>query len=237
MRARGLMARALLRRAKVSVRDRLRLPDGLRAFAQGSYKVSLRWRGGCPCGHQFYMPPAGGENHTTGLRPMENKPTALGAMETHPLFPRSGIGGGAALAASSRRLVFITVVPNAACTEILRCAQNDEKGGKVSEKVSSPEWQGGAFAPERGISLVPKARFYCFPAAGGSIYSSPRSGDTTTLGPKGPVKSENLPANGTSNLRTFFKIPLLLKAKSFIITMIYYCFAICGTGTKEILEV
>ena len=51
-----------------------------------------------------------------------------------PLFPRSGIGGGAALAASSRRLVFITVVPNTACTEILRCAQNDEKGGKVSEK-------------------------------------------------------------------------------------------------------
>ena len=48
MRARGLMARALLRRANVSVRDRLRLPDGLRAFAQGSYIVSLRWRGTAP---------------------------------------------------------------------------------------------------------------------------------------------------------------------------------------------
>ena len=91
MRARGLMARALLRRAKVSVRDRLRLPDGLRAFAQGSYKVSLRWRGGCPCGHQFYMPPVGGENHTTGLRPMENKPTAPGAMEMHPFSREAGL--------------------------------------------------------------------------------------------------------------------------------------------------
>ena len=127
------MARALPRRAKVSVRDRLRLPDSLRAFAQGSYKVSLRWRGGCPCGHQFYMPPAGGENHITGLRPMENKPTALGRWKRTP-FPAKRDRGGAALAASSRRLVFITVVPNAACTEILRCAQNDEKGGKVSEK-------------------------------------------------------------------------------------------------------
>ena len=229
------MARALPRRAKVSVRDRLRLPDSLRAFAQGSYKVSLRWRSGCPCGHHYKCCFAAKPyNRASPDGKQANRPGGDG---NAPLFPRSGIGGGAALAASSRRLVFITVVPNAACTEILRCAQNDEKGGKVSEKVSSPEWQGGAFAPERGISLVPKARLYCFPAAGGSIYSSPRSGDTKILGPKGPVKSENSPANGPSNLRTFFKIPLLLKAKSFIITMIYYCFAICGTGTKEILEV
>ena len=166
------MARALPRRAKVSVRDRLRLPDGLRAFAQGSYLVSLRWRGGCPCGHQFYMPPAGGENHITGLRPMENKPTAPGA------FP-------------SRRRRGFTVFP-------------------------------------------PQADLY--------THRREAAIPHTTLGPKGPVKSENPPANGRSNPRTFsigpfFKIPLLLKAKSFIITMIYYCFAICGTGTKEILEV
>jgi hypothetical protein len=158
------MARALPRRAKVSVRDRLRLPDSLRAFAQGSYKVSLRWRSGCPCGHHY-------------------------------------------------KCCFAAKPYNRASPD-----------GKQANRPG-------------GISLAPKARFYCFLAAGGSIYSSPRSGDTTTLGPKGLVKTENPPANGPSNLRTFFKIPLLLKAKSFIITMIYYCFAICGTGTKEILEV
>ncbi len=126
------MARALPRRAKVSVRDRLRLPDGLRAFAQGSYIVSLRWRSGCPCGHQFYMPPVGSEN----------------------LYSRTSPDG---------------------------------------KQANRPA----------GISLAPKARFYGSPAAGGHIYSSPRSGDTTTLGPKGPVKPENPPANGRSILRTF----------------------------------
>ena len=132
MRARGLMARALPRRAKVSVRDRLRLPDGLRAFAQGSYIVSLRWRGGCPCGHHYKCCfAAKPHNRASPDGKQANRPGGDG---NAPLFPRSGIGGGAALAASSRRLVFITVVPNAACTEILRCAQNDEKGGKVSEK-------------------------------------------------------------------------------------------------------
>ena len=126
------MARALPRRAKVSVRDRLRLPDDLRAFAQGSYIVSLRWRSGCPCGHQFYMPPVGSEN----------------------LYSRTSPDG---------------------------------------KQANRPA----------GISLAPKARFYGSPAAGGHIYSSPRSGDTTTLGPKGPVKPENPPANGRSILRTF----------------------------------
>ena len=101
------MARALPRRAKVSVRDRLRLPDGLRAFAQGSYIVSLRWRSGCPCGHQFYMPPVGSEN----------------------LYSRTSPDG---------------------------------------KQANRPA----------GISLAPKARFYGSPAAGGHIYSSPRSGDT-----------------------------------------------------------
>ena len=115
------MARALPRRAKVSVRDRLRLPDGLRAFAQGSYIVSLRWRSGCPCGHQFYMPPVGSEN----------------------LYSRTSPDG---------------------------------------KQANRPA----------GISLAPKARFYGSPAAGGHIYSSPRSGDTTTLGSKGPVKLKNL---------------------------------------------
>ena len=126
------MARALPRRAKVSVRDRLRLPDDLRAFGQGSYIVSLRWRSGCPCGHQFYMPPVGSEN----------------------LYSRTSPDG---------------------------------------KQANRPA----------GISLAPKARSYGSPAAGGHIYSSPRSGDTTTLGPKGPVKPENPPANGRSILRTF----------------------------------
>ena len=31
-----------------------------------------------------------------------------------------------------------------------------------------------------------------------------RQGDTTTLEPYGPVKPENPPANGRSNLRTFY---------------------------------
>ena len=126
------MARALPRRAKVSVRDRLCLPDGLRAFAQGSYIVSLRWRSGCPCGHQFYMPPVGSEN----------------------LYSRTSPDG---------------------------------------KQANRPA----------GISFAPKARFYGSPAAGGHIYSSPRSGDTTTFGPKGPVKLKNPPANGRSILRTF----------------------------------
>ena len=212
------MARALPRRAKVSVRDRLRLPDGLRAFAQGSYKVSLRWRGGCPCGHQFYMPPAGGENHITGLCPMENKPTALRAMEMHPFSRYAGLPPEGEV-----------------CSKLSLCSHKHHKG---KHRANLPLRGRRRRRRQKGcISIAPKARFYCFPAAGGSIYSSPRSGDTTILGPKGLVKPENPPANGLSNLRTFFKIPLLLKAKSFIITMIYYCFAICGTGTKEILEV
>ena len=33
--------------------DRLRLTGRLRAFAQGSYEVSLRWRGGRPYGRHF----------------------------------------------------------------------------------------------------------------------------------------------------------------------------------------
>ena len=136
------MARALPRRAKVSVRDRLRLPDGLRAFAQGSYIVSLRWRSGCSCGHQFYMPPVGSEN----------------------LYSRTSPDG---------------------------------------KQANRPA----------GISLAPKARFYGSPAAGGHIYSSPRSGDTTTLGPKGPVKPENPPAKGRSNLRTFSQNPLAIEGK------------------------
>ena len=130
------MARALPRRAKVSVRDRLCLPDGLRAFAQGSYIVSLRWRSGCPCGHQFYMPPVGSEN----------------------LYSRTSPDG---------------------------------------KQANRPA----------GISLAPKARSYGSPAAGGHIYSSPRSGDTTTLGPKGPVKPENPPAKGRPILRTFLYNP------------------------------
>ena len=132
MRARGLMARALPRRAKVSVRDRLRLPDSLRAFAQGSYKVSLRWRGGCPCGHHYKCCFAAKPyNRASPDGKQANRP---GGRWKRTPFPAKRDRGGAALAASSRRLVFITVVPNAACTEILRCAQNDEKGGKVSEK-------------------------------------------------------------------------------------------------------
>ena len=124
------MARALPRRAKVSVQDRLRLPDGLRAFAQGSYIVSLRWRSGCPCGHQFYMPPVGSEN----------------------LYSRTSPDG---------------------------------------KQANRPA----------GISLAPKARFYGSPAAGGHIYSSLRSGDTTTLGPKGPSPPERSDATLLHNPR------------------------------------
>ena len=117
------MACALPRRAKVSVRDRLRLPDSLRAFAQGSYKVSLRWRSGCPCGHHYKC--------CFAAKPY-NRASPDGKQANHP----------------------------------------------------------------GGISLAPKARFYGFPAAGGSIYSSPRSGDTKTLGPKGPVNLKNPRAEG-----------------------------------------
>ena len=39
--------------AKGSACDRLRLTGRLRAFAQGSYEVSLRWRGGRPYGRHF----------------------------------------------------------------------------------------------------------------------------------------------------------------------------------------
>lgn len=133
------MARALPRRAKVSVRDRLRLPDGLRAFAQGSYIVSLRWRSGCPCGHQFYMPPVGSEN----------------------LYSRTSPDG---------------------------------------KQANRPA----------GISLAPKARFYGSPAAGGHIYSSPRSGDTTILGPKGRRPPSTQPAEVVGpNLRRQPPPPLL----------------------------
>jgi hypothetical protein len=126
------MARALLRRAKGSVRDRLCLPDGLRAFAQGSYKVSLRWQGGRPGGRHYKCCFAAKPyNRASPDGKQANRP---GGRWKRTPFPAKRDRGGAALAASSRRLVFITVVPNAACTEILRCAQNDEKGGKVSEK-------------------------------------------------------------------------------------------------------
>jgi hypothetical protein len=107
------------------------------AFRAGSEGVinaaSLRLRGRLNR-RQFYMPPVGGENLYNRASPDGKQANRPGGDGNAPLFPRSGIGGGAALAAPSRRLVFITVVPNAACTEILRCAQNDEKGGKASEK-------------------------------------------------------------------------------------------------------
>ena len=48
--------------AKGSACDRLRLTGRLRASAQGSYEVSLRWRGRRPFGRIFYAA-FGGENH------------------------------------------------------------------------------------------------------------------------------------------------------------------------------
>ena len=71
--------------------DRLRLTGRLRAFAQGSYEVSLRWRGGRHYGRHFLCrlwrrkpdnraSPA--ENHTTALRARKGIPPLVAGATT-----------------------------------------------------------------------------------------------------------------------------------------------------------
>ena len=76
--------------AKGSVRDRLRLTGGLRAFAQGSYEVSLRWRGTAPYGAPFFMPPLAAKTFTTALRAREMQ-SPFGGWRHH-LPPRGAVG-------------------------------------------------------------------------------------------------------------------------------------------------
>ena len=72
--------------AKGSACDRLRLTGGLRAFALGSYIVSLRWRGTAPLRAPFFMPPLAAKTRQRGFRPSENHTTALRASEMHPFW-------------------------------------------------------------------------------------------------------------------------------------------------------
>ena len=85
---RGLMAPPGLTAlgAKGSACDRLRLTGGLRAFALGSYIVSLRWRGTAPLRAPFFMPPLAAKTRQRGFRPSENHTTALRASEMHPFW-------------------------------------------------------------------------------------------------------------------------------------------------------
>ena len=66
---RGLMAPPGLTAlgAKGAACDRLRLTGGLRAFALGSYIVSLRWRGMAPLGAPFFMPPLAAKTGQPGF--------------------------------------------------------------------------------------------------------------------------------------------------------------------------
>ena len=66
---RGLMAPPGLTAlgAKGSVRDRLTPPGPFEGCAQGSYEVSLRWRGTAPYGAPFFMPPLAAKTGQPGF--------------------------------------------------------------------------------------------------------------------------------------------------------------------------
>ena len=53
--------------AKGSVRDRLTPPGRVEGSAQGSYEVSLRWRGTAPLGAPFFMPPLAAKTGQPGF--------------------------------------------------------------------------------------------------------------------------------------------------------------------------
>ena len=85
---RGLMAPPGLTAlgAKGSACERLRLTGSLRASAQGSYEVSLRWRGTAPFRSPFFMPPLAAKTFTTGLRPRKTGQPPCGRGNAFPLW-------------------------------------------------------------------------------------------------------------------------------------------------------
>ena len=87
---RGLMAPPGLTAlgAKGSVRVRLTPPGRVECSAQGSYIVSLRWRGGRPYGRQYKCRLWRRKPSQPGFRPWKNHTTALRAWEM--LFPFGG---------------------------------------------------------------------------------------------------------------------------------------------------
>ena len=111
------------------------------------------------------------ENHTTGLRPEENRQTALRAIEMHPFcrlrrrLPRRG-------------------------RFVLHSASGLISISRHSAAKTSPSGGSGAQHQKGCISTRRRRGCMVFAAKGSAaadrrhIYSLPRSGDTTTLGPK-----------------------------------------------------
>jgi hypothetical protein len=112
------------------------------------------------------------KNHTTGLRPEENKPASLCSWKCTPIpacgdFPRRG--KFALLSASE----FISISKHSA-------ARISPSGGDV------------AAGDRRGAFPAGEARLYGFPAADRRQYTHRSKGDTTTLSHVVAVKPENL---------------------------------------------
>ena len=109
------------------------------------------------------------ENHTTGLRPEENRQTALRAFEMHPFCLRHLPRRGRFALHSASGLISIS---------------------RHSAAKTSPSGGSGAQHQKGCISTRRRRGCMVFAAKGSAaadrrhIYSLPRSGDTTTLGPK-----------------------------------------------------